>query len=284
MRIYSLKISSCGASILVVSSNQRDLKKLETSEFLQHYIPEAKIKKSAVRVDAVLMLKRGENKLVLEYPKMEYRSKSYVDNDIVSLAEYLLERARQDRGYYCIHGAATEVSGKAIIFWGGASGMGKTTLAKYFRDSAKGVWFADEKVVIDLKRRIVVGGLSSAYYNKGAQIIHEKLMPRSKSVLPIAMFVYPFVTAGHGKLRWVRWSKEKFDWHLFEELNRKIRGTSRRIFNNQEPVMSLDDLPLALRRNRLISEIVKKKPCFYAQGSARDIITEIEKNLPKKIG
>lgn len=279
MKRQLLRISSCGASVLVRSNNPEDIEKLIKSDFLYRYIPEIKIDQLGNKTDATLDLKRGASRIMLKYPRAEYRNKSVDVNDVLSLAEYLLERARQSRGYYCMHGAAVEVRGKAIIFWGGASGMGKTALAKYFSKQADCIWFSDEKVVIDLKHSTVVGGVGSAYFNKGEKNVYDKLALRKKMELPIAMFVYPFVTSVPNKLTWDRWTSEKFDWHLFEEMNRKIRGTSRRVFSNIEPLPPLDDMTLARKRNALIGNMAKRMPCYYAQGEAKAIAAAIRNNI-----
>src|SRR3989344_3115272 len=48
--------------------------------------------------------------------------------DIVVVAEYLLERARQEkRGWYNISSACASKDGKAVTFYGGATNLGKTS-------------------------------------------------------------------------------------------------------------------------------------------------------------
>lgn len=264
---------------MVRSDSSGDIEKLIKSDFLYRYIPDVKIDRLGIIVDANLFIKKGVRRISLKYPRAIYQNKSFDIKDVISLIEYLLERARQTRGFYCMHGAAVEFKGRAIIFWGGASGMGKTTLAKYFSGQADCIWFADERLVIDLRRATVVGGVNSAYFKKGEKNVYEKLALRDKIVLPIAMFVYPFVATGPNKTSWIKWTSEKFDWHLFEEMNRKIRGTSRRVFFNNEPLPSLDEMPLARKRNALISSLTKNIPCYFAQGEAEGIIATIRNNM-----
>ncbi|MFA6593905.1 MAG: hypothetical protein WCT16_01480 [Candidatus Buchananbacteria bacterium] len=277
----SLVIKSAGAAIEISSQNKKDIVKLKKSTFLKRYIPDGQIVTDMVmdqkKVDCRLVLHGGSEKLKLNYPQADYYTKKYNEKDIVSLAEYLLERARQERGIFCVHGSACVVNDQAIIFWGGASGMGKTSLSHDLGRKQWAKWYGDEKILIDLRRKTVCGRVATAYIKNGQKNIYQSIIGNFSPSIPIAFFVYPFLFKNsNDRLTWVRWPKEKFYWHLFEELNRKIRATSRRLFNNQEPIMPIDTIELARRRNVLIRGLIKTIPCYYTVGNSHLICGKIK--------
>jgi len=273
----SLVIKSAGATIEISSQNKNNIVKLKKSTFLRRYIPDAQIEMVLKKVDCRLVLHRGPEKMKLNYPQADYYAKKYSEKDIVSLAEYLLERARQERGIFCVHGSACVINGQAVIFWGGASGMGKTSLSHDLSRTQGAKWYGDEKILVNLHKKTVCGRVATAYIKNGKKNIYQPIIGSFSQSIPIAFFVYPFLFKNdNGRLIWGKWPREKFYWHLFEELNRKIRATSRRLFNDQEPVMSIDTIELARRRNVLISGLIRVIPCYYTAGNSHRICDKIK--------
>jgi len=78
-----------------------------------------------------------------------------------------------------------------------------------------------------------------------------------------------------------RWSSEKFEWHLYEELTRKIRATSRRLFKNSLPVPSLDTSIISQKRSSRVKEFVKFISCYYMSGTEEQISKGIFKLINK---
>lgn len=76
-----------------------------------------------------------------------------------------------------------------------------------------------------------------------------------------------------------KWTPEKFLWHLYEESSRKIRGTSRIVFDNTYPVMSLDTEELALKRLNLLKKVTNNVKAIYYKGSTNEIMQIIEDEL-----
>lgn len=275
---HSLTIKSLKASIVIKSDQEKDIKKLKASVFLKRYIPNAVFLEQNTKPDCGLIIKKGKARIDLKYPQAIYYNNQFNEKDLVSLAEYLLERARQENGLYCIHGSACLVNNKAVIFWGGASGMGKTTLCKKIQEKYGANWFADEKIVIDFSTGRVVGWVDIAYLKEGKNKF-KKLSTNNQRSIPIAFFIYPLLTDDScSKLLFDKWSAEKFRWHLFEESNRKIRATSRSFFNS-EPIMPIDTIKLARKRIEAIKKITNKTKCYFMRGNSDGICKKINSLL-----
>lgn len=281
MKESSIVIKSNIARVRIHSAKSSDIEKVAQSEFLRRYIPQFEIVDSKQSVNCNLKIRTSaKKKFSLRYPTAEYFVPSYDEKDIVSFAEFLLERARQERGIYCIHSSSAVVKGSGVIFWGGASGMGKTRLTLKLSETKDCSFFSDEKTLIDLRKNIMCGGVSTAYLSKPHFKNTHGDMPflersHALSNIPIRFFVYPSVEEESKNLIVEQWSPEKFDWHLYEELSRKIRGTSRRIFSNTVPLPSLDTQELSEERSRAIKKYIKKVPCYFLKGSESAIIKAI---------
>lgn len=250
----SIIIKSLLASIVIKSKNKKDIERVKGSIFLKRYIPSCRIISEIEKTDCVLNLKHRMDYIKINYPRAIYSSNNINIKDIITLAEYLLERARQERGIYCLHGSACIIKDRAIIFWGSASGMGKTSLCKELQDKYNAKWLADEKILINLKNQSIEGYVNVAYMKNGHKKYFNKLGQDLNKVIPILFLVYPFLFGEQfNELELIKWDKRKLQWHLYEELNRKIRANSRTFFNNTEPILSLDTIELARKRIKLIN-------------------------------
>ncbi len=275
MSKHFVVIKSLSASILVISENAKDIKRLKSSSFLKRYIPSYSLDNSDKKSDCVLYLKKGSSKIKINYPTAYYYNNKYDEKDIVSLAEYLLERARQERGLYCLHGSACALGARTVIFWGGASGMGKTSLCHKLENNFGANFIADEKIIMNLKKLTMVGGVNVAY-KKNNQFINLNIKPIQS--ITVHFFVYPFLSPeNENKLEFIPWNNKKFEWHLYEELNRKIRGTSRTFFNGTEPVLSLDTINLAKKRIKAINWFVSRIKNYQIRGSSDKICNKVVK-------
>lgn len=282
MKEYCVIIDSAGVRVSVTSPNLELIQALKKSEFLVRYVPSYRILDKSIHVSANIVLRIGRPFFHLKYPKADYVNILYEEKDIVSLIEYLLERARQEVNIYCLHSSSVIVGGKNIIFWGGASGMGKTRLALALSERFGAQLYSDEKTLLNLKQNITVGGVTTIYLSKpylqkkfeGVNF-HQFFQPERS--FPVGLFVYPNVEKNSNSVHIERWDTNKFGWHLYEELSRKIRGTSRRIFHNTLPVLSIDSLPIAKRRSAEVEAYIQKIPCYYMRGSEKLICENIIK-------
>ncbi len=282
MKKYYITIDSAGAQVQVSSTSAEWIHALASSPFLKSYVPNCRILRTSAKRASNLSIASGAPSFHLSHLKATYMNTSYEDRDIVSIVELLLEYKRQEMGIYCLHSSSAILGGKNIIFWGGASGMGKTRLSIALSEKYAAEMFSDEKTLLNLKKNTARGGVSAIYLakpylkNKFENVDFHQFI-RSKSVVPVDFFVYPNVENNSRSLHVERWDTEKFNWHLYEELSRKIRGTSRRVLRNTLPVLSIDSLSIAKRRSEEVNAYTKKVPCYYMRGSEKLICEQILK-------
>lgn len=275
---HSVIIKSLHVSIIIKSNKKEDIRRIRNSSFLRRYIPSCEIINSESKTDCILFLARGSANININYPIAKYCGNKIDIKDVVSLAEYLLERARQEKGIYCLHGSVCVIRNKAVIFWGAVSGMGKTSLCKELNDNYSAEWLADEKILIDLKKELMVGFVDTAYIKNGSHHTFYTLKSSNDNPIPIAFFVQPHLSgSSDSDIKFIKWGESKFRWHLYEELNRKIRATSRIFFNCKMPVLPIDTIKLAKKRLNEISRFSQKIDCYYLRGNAENICGKIIK-------
>ena len=271
------------SAILKIVAEEDILNKTVEDDFFTSYIPSAEIVESDT-FDATLVAVYGETSSIsLDYPMVTMTYSHFHPKDLVSLAEYVLERARQEKGIICVHGAGAIVDNKAVVSWGTATGMGKTTLALAIADNGN-EFYSDEKVLVDLKNRTVVGRIANQYISNDywrKQFGDTKFRtPNNLSTsitYDIGLFVHAIV-CNQPETMIDHWTSDKFFWHLYEESCRKIRGTSRMFFGFTTPIDSLDTNELATRIIEWVREFTKSVPAMYYKGTAStavDTITNI---------
>lgn len=277
-----VKIFSSSVSSIYLDIEDEIWKRMIKMNIWENYIPSfsfkrAKHGKNKLRID-LKILKKNKFRFKLEKDKVIYSNSFKIKEDfwdIATLSEYLLEKNRQKRGIYCLHSSTAIVNQKAIIFFGGATGMGKTTFAKEIFKSLNGSLFFDEKTLIDFTSQKVIGGILTDW---NPQNIKSLKIPEKS--YPIAFFIYPHIER-QGRPVIKKWNPQIFDWHLYEEVSRKIRGTSRRINNLSYPLLSLDTFQLSQKRVKLVETLTKNIDCFYLKGPVTEITKIIAKIYPK---
>lgn len=279
------KFISSGGVTIKIDINEKKFEDIVNDEFFYAYIPDVRISNNLQNsYDAeIKIIESLIDNIEFNYPIIIFKSKKMNTKDVISLIEFVFERARQEKGIICIHGASAIVSNKAIICWGPATGMGKTTLALEL--SKKGYFYSDEKVLIDLNNATTIGGISRQYLSNtywknkfGNQdyIVHNNTA--SKQRYEIFLFVYGIICNQNNYI-YDNWEDFKFFWHLYEESSRKIRGTSRLFFDFSYPVPSLDTYELSVKRLELIKTFVKKVKSVYYKGSTKIISDKINSLL-----
>lgn len=198
--------------------------------------------------------------------------------DIISVMEYIFEKLRQEKGIYCIHGACTIYKKSAFIFWGGLSGIGKTRIAFELAKENNANFYSDEKVLLDLNTMEVCGGINKIYQDKKYwQNINPTIYnSKNNQRFNIAFMIQPIVEEMSRNIIWEAMSEKKFNWHLYEELSRKIRGVSRRIFDFSIPLESLDTESNAIKRIQKTNFLTSRINSFYAKGDSQKIIKQIK--------
>ena len=240
-------------------------------EFIHEYVPMAKLSGEMTSIDAILNVHPGGRfSLELDYPQATICSDN--DYEIIAFADYLLERARQERGTYCIHSAAAAKKGRGVVFFGSMPDLGKTCLAMEAAEAGFD-FISDEKTLLSGKD--IVGGVQYINLRKpwqtgyGSGLIQASEIFTLTERAELSLFVYPTCHVE-------RWSEEKAFWHLQEELSRKIRGISRYVNNMSLLAPSLDTEQLSAQRIAYAREISRTIPFFHIRGSPEDIIRTIE--------
>lgn len=283
MRELYFKSSTAVVKIIIVAE---DYELIKNDEFLYSYIPSLEIYEDDKnkRFSAQIIIKKDkQNSLNFNFPNIEYNYINFNTKDVISLIEYVLERCRQEKGIICIHGAAAILKNNLIISWGPATGMGKTTLALELAKYGK--FYSDEKVLIDLNKKLGVGRIKNQYISNdywrnkyGSNNSYKKIKTSKKVNYKIGLLIHPIVCDSKEFTIDV-WNKEKFLWHLYEESCRKIRGTSRMFFNNTYPAPSLDTLELSKKRLELVKSFVNNIKGIYYKGNVNNIILRINDYL-----
>lgn len=262
----AFNLSSASVTARLEFKDPSVAEKVMSNDFLYQYIP-ALSKPSTLNRSDVRILVTETNELpdFSKYPNLEIGAKGMSEKDIISLIELVFERARQEKAVYCIHSSSVVYKDKLVVFWGGATGMGKTRLAHEFIGHGAS-FYSDEKTLVDFSSLSGAGGIA------GGHLKTKILFPK------VGLFVYGFGIDG-ANLSIEKWSSRHFKWHLYEELGRKIRAISRMVKNQTVSIPSADSQKNADARLKLTKEFTEKIHCYFLQGSPSEVITSIIKIL-----
>lgn len=270
------------SAIIKLDIEADTFKKIIEDEFFYAYIPSVRVIDRQEKYDATIYVNKSMvNSIEVNYPNVYYNYDSLNFKDIITLIEFVFERARQEKGVFCIHGAAVIVDDKAIISWGPATGMGKTTLALTL-SIGENQFYSDEKVLIDFLNQKVVGRIKKIYLSNdywkgkfGNNQFYENDISALDKEYDISMFIYPLICE-EKNIVLDKWTPNKFAWHLYEETSRKIRGTSRVFFNYSYPVSSLDTFALSVTRLNMVKDFSNSVSSFYYKGNIESIVDHIK--------
>ncbi|MDP1719333.1 MAG: hypothetical protein Q8L24_02830 [bacterium] len=267
-----LNISSAGAALLVEFSDRALAEKIRTDDFLKKYIPDPVVREGRVSgPDCSLKISRGPRFSVkLAYPSVDCVQPRRVDvRGLISLMGYLLERARAEKNVHSLHSSVVVKGGKAVVLFGGTTNLGKTSVAKA---AGKVGWsfYSDEVALIWSGR--VIGGARVA---TNSDRFKDFILSADHGKYPIAVFVHPHIDNGLSEV--VKWQKNKFLWHLKEELARKLRGGSKAVNFSSYPLESLDTFAIASARLKLARRLADRVPCYEVRGTPEQIAERIAK-------
>jgi hypothetical protein len=281
-----IKLSSHGIDCIIRGDNYL-IAEIKQDKFTQHHIPDLKIEDNLNESKLVLTCKKDLSLPVkLNYPQAKF-SPNISSRDVVTVAEYMLERKRQEKlGYYTLSSATACKDDKSVTFWGGATHLGKTSSMLALIEHLGYNFFSDEKTLIDFKNKMVVGGSRSIPLRK--DIIKKKLnhninkegFEEIKTIyekqIP-SMFIYPHLD--HGLLEPIFYEFKPLDffWMLTRELSLVIRGGNRFVDNFSYQLDSIDSKELTEKRIKYTKKFTADIPCYYFQGSLEQIINFIDK-------
>lgn len=278
MKKQQILVRSAGCLVRLRSDDESVIDAIRDSDFLSRYVPDCSVLGDEITDEQVptIVIAKGAQSFEMNYPTARYRNEDFDEKDIVSLLEIMLERSRQEAGVYCLHSSSAVVNGEGVVFWGGASGMGKTTMSLLFGETDGCKTYSDEKTLINAGTMEMIGGVRTAYLTKGEVskkygLGFRKIDDGEEVIrVPLKILVQPQTVPG-AKLFIEEWNNDKTEWHMYEELTRKIRGTSRRLFCGTLPVQSIDTDEVARKRSADSHRISFSVKSYFMRGDADEI-------------
>jgi hypothetical protein len=269
-------LNSTGVPLAIKGSSEI-LENISNHPFLKKYIPNLTLGENG-KANFELQINE-EKEFTFETDKKTVAkvngvlNKDFSITDLITIIEYCFELIRQSSGIYCMHASSSYYNGKAVILMGGASGIGKSKANYLLTKNHKFTFISDEKTLIDSDLNIV-GGIDKFVINKEILLKNEGIessrAERLKNNIPIEHIFQP-VTTKNGELFVDEWDANKANFHIYEEISRKIRGTSRRINNFTLPLDSIDTSEIAQKRSILSKAISEKIPCATIYGSPEEV-------------
>lgn len=273
-------------SFLLLEGDANLLDSIVKNSFLQDYIPNMSlIEKNHNNDVAKVIIEESDKFSFSTEENKQFKIKGKLGKhfsivDIITMIDYCLETVRQENGIYCIHGSASCARNKAVLLIGGASGIGKSKV-NYFLVKNNGFQFiADEKILIN-KRFEIVGGIKKFIVNKDLFLnnIDKNYVPNICIKKTEISFIIQPITTKNGEFFVDYWDKKKINFHMYEELSRKIRGISRRINNFSIPLQSLDIYKYSLERSKISQSISKKIKGATIYGDPEYVANFISKRI-----
>ena len=278
----SLLIKSVNTK-LIVDCNDVIGSDISNSGFIKKYIPDISIQKIDSTDTNFKFLVTDDGKLSFTYDsnqallKGQYKS-DYSLNDLVTVIDYCLEYSRQLENIYTVSGSAISKNGEGILILGSTSGLGKTTLALNMCYSQGFKLIGDEKIL--LMDASIIGGIKSVQFNKEwlnesvPKDVNQKLLMENE-IAKISLIVQPSISKNSTGLEIEKWDQIKTDFHMYEELTRKIRGISRRISNYTYPLASIDNETIALSRSKFAEKISKSVDTYSIKGNLEEVVQRV---------
>ncbi len=280
LKTISIFSFSVGANI---QGPESVINMIESSTFLNEYIPGFRFGKNEsknIRIEINSAYKENITLFESEDAAVIHFRNEYTDKDIISLIELVLEYYRQKRGIFTIHGSACDYKGSGILIIGGASGIGKSTLAYKLSEKTSDFEFiGDEKICVN-NRGEIIGGIQKVGIN---QKINTGNSDKSISLWygtasKISTIIQP-ILCDDGKLDVFEWNEASKKWHLYEEFSRKIRAVSRMAAGI--PIQSIDSDKIAIKRLNFIDYLVLNNSikAFTIQGDIVEVINYLQNKV-----
>ena len=267
---------------------ERSLLSEDSIVFVRKYIPNGKILQCCGDgSDVSLVISKSNKQSVVEdYPSFQVQGPEIDSKDVLALSEYLMERARQEKRVYNLHSSTVNRDDSCVIIHG-ASRSGKTAIALYGMLSGDIEFLTNERTLIDLKRKRVVGGCRLLDVQK----YHHEMFPQIGSIgalnlgdfpdreFEVRAIVYPSIDTGLKQLIIEERDMASAEWLLYPEFTSRIRGVNRRMFNLTYPLDSLDTKDLSRRRLADLDTFLVDVPFYFVRGEVEDILGFIVSQL-----
>lgn len=277
---------------IVIESPLSLFENLKQFDFLRKYIPDSQIlelEDYKKKVGLIIVDNCEELNFTFENSQGNLKcsiGKNLSLEAIIVVIDYCLEYQRQRNGVFCLHGSAVSLYGKGILILGGVSGLGKTTLALNLCLKYKAKFMGDDKVLIN-NQGLIIGGAKKIEFNKealfksvGAELNNKdvdelkEIIPIEDKKIPINVVIQPTILPG-AKFQFEKWDISKSSFHLYEELSRKIRGTSKRISDSTYPLDSVDTKEIALMRSKFVNSFTQVTPFLSLKGDLNEVMDQL---------
>lgn len=281
-----IKIESAGV-LGQICGSQETIRKILEDDFTYHYLPEAKIDYSERKPEIFVEETQDDDSLKMDYPRIIIPH-TEDHRGLVSACDYLLERARQTRfKVYSLNSSSVQENGNSIIFYGGATNLGKTSSALELAINGFEL-FSDEKTLLDLGNRTLYGGSRSIALRK--KILQDRVISSREfkefsvtSCNPpkINMLILPHLD--HGLESPITYQLDSLDafWHLNKEITRRIRGDTKFYGKYKYTLQSLDNRDLSNQRIKLVKILTETVPTHYFQGDLKQLTGFVKERFNK---
>jgi len=280
--MVSLVLEAAGVKGKIITTAKK-IKKIKNDKFTYHYLPNGITSKGVADIEVIE--EKMDSNFKISYPSI--RINSFEDHrGLVVACDYLMERARQNKlGIYSISSSSAHKNGTSVVFFGGATNLGKSSSA--IKMVSKGFEiYSDEKTLLDLENVVLYGGSKSIPLRK--KILQEKLNNHldefleieRESICPkIGLMVIPHIDHGLNKAISYKMDPLDFFYHLNGEISKKIRGGTKFVDNFRVPLTSIDTDLLSQKRVNLVKSLTDVVSGYYIQGSLNQIAEIVQEKI-----
>jgi len=261
------------------------IERILSDPFTFHYLPNGLVSQGNgdIMVSTNPNLKKPAQ---INYPEASLSYKA--DNrSYVVVCEYLMERERQEKlGICSISSSSVYKENNGILFFGGATNLGKSSCALELVDNGY-TFFSDEKTLLNLEKGLMVGGSRCIPLRK--EIIKKRFMNNngsfeeikydSSKTPKVRLVILPHLDNGLKEPIITKFSPLDLFWHLTKEFSRRIRGDTKFINYFEYLLPSLDTEELAQKRITITKDFVKDVEGFYFQGNPDQLVKFVNDKL-----
>lgn len=269
-------------SAVNIEGQDKFLTRILRRNTIPRIIPDSSIDEA---VDSAPLIKVTESDTFIfkdTYPIYYYSGKKI--DDIIFIAQYALNRKREEKGKYSIHSSAVEKNGNAIILFGWKD-TGKTTTAIKLTEEYDFKFVSEGSTVIDENLKICgrilllegdKGYLKTKYNFKNKYKAMNELCCVSDNSAKIKMMIYVQLSPFKEVKLWGNTNQSKF--HMYELFSQDIRGVTKIINNYKMPLKSLDTKKIAFCRAKFINKLVSNVPIYQIRGDP-EFVSKIINNI-----
>ena len=207
----------------------------------------------------------------------------FSSTDVIVMAEYALERKRQEKNIYTLHSSSVSKGDKALLLIANLTGSGKTSTMLYLNNFHGYKIYSDEKVQIDGLKNLV-GQVKKVFIeDKTRSLLEQNQISLGKEITiedighkKLSLIVIPQINSAE-TVEIVQYGKGQSKWLIYEELSKDIRLVNGLVHNFTYPLMSQDTFELAQSRERLADSLAENIPVFLVKGSLKKVAEETKR-------